>query len=264
MGSMLASGVKISVVDFVKLDIEVLENFIFKCERDVFDFTCIKRLYDGFVHIVTGVVEFIKGEQRHILNPGDTVFVFKGERYSIYAKEECSYVTSGYTLSEESREQAKKSLPKIQRKNPVVTERIRYIERVWQRQMPDRNMVCNIELLSLYLELFRINGAFMKQGFGKDVQTAIEYVHNNYKRNFAAQEIAEHCSMSPSHLRAEFKRRVGMTITEYRDRLRFSSAKEYLSTESFSIKETAEELGFCDVYYFSRFFRRFSGTTRTE
>lgn len=122
-------------------------------------------------------------------------------------------------------------------------------------------MVCKIELLSLYLEYLRSTGIFDTIRFGADIERAIEFIHNNYKRNFSAKEIAEYCNISCSYLRASFKSKIGMTIIDYRDKLRFTLAKEMLSNGQFTIKETAEELGFCDVYYFSKFFARHSGTT---
>ena len=52
-----------------------------------------------------------------------------------------------------------------------------------------------------------------------------------------------------------------MTITDYRDNLRISSAKEMLKSGMFTIKEISEELGYCDVSHFSKTFSRTCGVT---
>jgi len=52
-----------------------------------------------------------------------------------------------------------------------------------------------------------------------------------------------------------------MTITDYRNDLRISAAKQMLQSGLFSVKETAMELGYCDVYYFSKCFTAETGIT---
>ena len=57
---------------------------------------------------------------------------------------------------------------------------------------------------------------------------------------------------------------MGMTIVEYRDALRLELAKELLLSGFLSVKETAYELGFCDVYYFTKFFKAHADMTPGE
>lgn len=120
-------------------------------------------------------------------------------------------------------------------------------------------MICKIELMRLYLDFIKKHTGENEHSVDKTVSLAVKYIHENFKRNFKTDEIARFCSVSPSHLRLKFLRETGKTITEYRDDLRIKSAKELLSSGFFSVKEAAYELGFCDVYYFTKFFTQNTG-----
>ena len=98
----------------------------------------------------------------------------------------------------------------------------------------------------------------------KDIAEAVDFIHNNFKRNFTTEELSRHCAMSPSYLRTKFLKKLGVTVTEYRDNLRISAAKEMLKSEAFSINDIADALGYFDVSHFSKFFTKKCGMTPTK
>ncbi len=93
------------------------------------------------------------------------------------------------------------------------------------------------------------------------VWEARNYLHENYTRHFSTAKIADRCHISPSELRLLFARATGTTMTAYRDDLRMQQAKELLCFSDFTMKEIADMLGYCDVYHFSKVFRRLCGTS---
>jgi AraC-like DNA-binding protein len=50
---------------------------------------------------------------------------------------------------------------------------------------------------------------------------------------------------------------------EYRDSIRLLYAKDFLAEESTSVSEAAYKCGFEDVNYFSRFFKKHTGSSPT-
>ena len=50
----------------------------------------------------------------------------------------------------------------------------------------------------------------------------------------------------------------------YRDNLRIIAAKEMLESGIFSATEIAAELGYCDIYHFSKVFKKYVGVSPTE
>ena len=55
-----------------------------------------------------------------------------------------------------------------------------------------------------------------------------------------------------------------MTPLQYRDKLVVDKAKVMLKLEEITISEIAEILGFADVAYFSRFFKKHVGVSPSE
>lgn len=61
-----------------------------------------------------------------------------------------------------------------------------------------------------------------------------------------------------------FRKHLGITPSVYRDNLRCERACQMLRTDSFSIKEISEQLGYCDQLYFSAAFKRHFGISPSE
>lgn len=72
-------------------------------------------------------------------------------------------------------------------------------------------------------------------------------------------ELAGKLHISPSHLRAIFRERTGISLGRYLRESRIREAALLLRTQNLSVKETAERLGFRDIYSFSQSFKRAMG-----
>ena len=60
-----------------------------------------------------------------------------------------------------------------------------------------------------------------------------------------------------------FKEELGETFVEYLTRIRIDKAKQLLK-EGNSVKETAKLVGFCDVAYFNKVFKKHVGVTAAK
>ncbi|MFD0695204.1 AraC family transcriptional regulator [Paenibacillus sp. GCM10027628] len=78
---------------------------------------------------------------------------------------------------------------------------------------------------------------------------------------FDADEICERHHISLSTLRRMIHKATGYSLHEYVHRLKISEAKNMLLNTHQSVKETAVSLGFKDVFYFSRLFKKFVGVS---
>lgn len=83
-------------------------------------------------------------------------------------------------------------------------------------------------------------------------------VLNGYKDNLQlkVQDIASKMNLSPSNLTTQFKKDMGMSISDYRNQLLVKKATTLLTGTNLFIRECAEKLGFSDELYFSRFFKK--------
>ena len=192
-----------------------------------------------------------------VISKGDMIIVNKGDRYSISFDSTVSYVTSAFSLNLD-----KRMLPFVFKCTDGQYKRIIDICKKWQTRSWDSFTVCRIGLMQFYLEIIQNS---TKSELDEDfIMKAISYVHKNFKRNFSGKEISGYCSVSLSYLRSKFSEHTGKSIGRYRDSLRIAAAKEMLESGCFSVTEIAVELGYCDVYHFSKIFTAYEGCSPTQ
>ena len=78
-------------------------------------------------------------------------------------------------------------------------------------------------------------------------------------RVLTVAEAAGKLSYSRSHLSLLFKQKYGISLTTFIDQERIKIAKSLLTYTEMNVSETAQAMGFNDVYYFSNFFKRLTG-----
>lgn len=93
---------------------------------------------------------------------------------------------------------------------------------------------------------------------------ALEYIRINYKSRITVTALAEFCHCSDSYLSRIFKRRTGVNINVYVNKVRMEFTKSPLCLSDESIAEIAASVGFGDPNYFSRVFTQIIGIPPTE
>lgn len=93
---------------------------------------------------------------------------------------------------------------------------------------------------------------------------AIEYILHNTSARITVSELADFCSCSESYLSRIFKRRTGVNISIYINKVRVEQSKKALTSSNDSIAEIASSVGFSDPNYFSRVFTQIMGIPPKE
>jgi len=93
---------------------------------------------------------------------------------------------------------------------------------------------------------------------------AIDYVAANFHDRVDLATAARLCHMSPSHFSRVFKGERGMTFSRYLVDFRIRRACDLLAESGKSVKEVGFGVGFNDLAYFSRTFRRCVGMCPTQ
>lgn len=88
-----------------------------------------------------------------------------------------------------------------------------------------------------------------------------EKVRSRNGRAITVNELAEALSYTRSHLSKKFKQLTGENLKTYIDKLRMEKVQEMLRYSEFSIPELAADLGFSDIYSFSRFVKKHTGVS---
>ena len=243
--------------NFTGLGISKIYTIVHKEETDNFNFTSHQRPFDGFILITKGkgtVTDEYGGE--YSVREGDLILVRKGDRYEFHFPSPCSYITSGYDLFFDG-DDFPVSIPYIIKCSENQVDTIKEICNIWQSHSWDSYTKCRIMILKFYMDILKKE--LKKNSYDTITNKAKEFISENFKRNFSGEEVAKYCNMSLSYLRSKFLKETGYTINGYRDFLRIKHAKELIISGCFSISEIASELGYCDVFHFSKIFKKVTG-----
>lgn len=96
------------------------------------------------------------------------------------------------------------------------------------------------------------------------LQPAIQFILNNDLSNITVAKLSEVCNISPSGFRSLFKKNMGISPIDYISDLKIQKAQALLADKSISIADIAHNLGFNDVAYFSRFFKKRTGYSPSD
>lgn len=146
----------------------------------------------------------------------------------------------------------------------------------------DRNMIYDISTLyrriehatqvkelQALLEEFALNivhriNRYNKKNINQILQSAIDYIYENYNMSITLNELAEHSYVSTYYLSRMFKKELGKNFVEYLNEIRIAKAKELLKGNKYKTYEVAELVGIQDPHYFSKIFKKYMNMTPTE
>lgn len=98
----------------------------------------------------------------------------------------------------------------------------------------------------------------------KIVKQSMEYIEQHFGDAIIVADIAKEIGTSVSYLSRIFKEYTGETIIRTINQKKVVSAKKYLKETDMKIYEVADTLGFENVTYFSRFFKKHVGMSPKE
>ncbi|MBE7047376.1 MAG: helix-turn-helix transcriptional regulator [Ruminococcaceae bacterium] len=99
--------------------------------------------------------------------------------------------------------------------------------------------------------------------YGK-ITPAVTYIENNFNSKIYVSNLAKMCNLSESQLRRLFTDILKMSPIEYKNSLRINCAIKMLDDGYVNISEIAESLGFDNVYAFSQFFKKETGSSPSK
>lgn len=154
----------------------------------------------------------------------------------------------------------------------------------YKNMIPERNDIKNIGTLSEYFNpqdifaqkglIYSVLGVLTRSAKFKEAASneesqvllkILKYIEKNYKQNCRLQSAAEELSYGYSYLSRTFKRRMGMSYTEYLNKYRINRALYMLSHEKYmQIQDIAEQCGYDSLCSFNRNFKHFTGRTPRE
>ena len=98
----------------------------------------------------------------------------------------------------------------------------------------------------------------------KQIAPATIYIDNHVNENPPIPELAKMCMMSESCFRKHFKKCTKMSPAQYKIKVKILKAKQMLKTDTITTDEIVTALGFYDLSYFYKIFKKETGLTPAE
>ena len=88
-----------------------------------------------------------------------------------------------------------------------------------------------------------------------------DFVEKNYAEKITLEQIAQKYHYNYQYLSSYFSTKMKLTFNEYLNTIRINKAKELISHTNYTYEEIAHEVGYSNQSYFSKAFKKYTGTT---
>lgn len=93
---------------------------------------------------------------------------------------------------------------------------------------------------------------------------AVYYIRENYKKKLTLTMVAGELYVSSYYLSKILNQYIGKSFSDILSETRISKAKQLLRNPAFRVCDISEMVGFCDVAYFSKVFKKMEGISANE
>jgi len=98
----------------------------------------------------------------------------------------------------------------------------------------------------------------------EEINRALEYIEENYKKDLALEEVAREVGLSIYYFSHLFKEEVGDSFVTYLNKLRINKSKQLLQENELNIGQICYDVGYNDPNYFTRVFKEYENMTPSQ
>lgn len=142
--------------------------------------------------------------------------------------------------------------------------------KMYTLQKTDRangNYYCSGYMYALLIEFHRLMDTRenkLRSDRFRILAPVLDYIDENYHRDFPLTDLAEIAGITPQHLCRIFRQTMNMRPNEYLTQQRMQAAKTLLQRNEMSVAQVAASCGFPDAGYFSTVFKKHEGLSPVE
>ena len=242
------------------------------------------------VYVLAGECSHTIDNQTHVMSKGDYVLLdlTSNHCYHSIGDEElaiinCLFFPSFfdaslsddadiYTLFENYHFKLKKELFIQRPSGTIFKDTTREIERmltVMNNEFLDKNTgfveIIRANLIQLLMISMRSIYSDVKASVRDDtIQNILEYINTNYMKDITLKEICTKYNYTLPYISAKFKKVVGVSFMEYLQKARIDKSKTLLYDTNYAISDIAYMVGYKDVRFYHKIFKKHTGKTPGE
>lgn len=143
-----------------------------------------------------------------------------------------------------------------------LTRLVLLLREEYNKKGPFRDTAIKCALINLLLYLCRNFSQQREDAMtlgNKSIESvcmAVDYIKSSFDKRISVDKVADAVNLSRYYFMREFKRITGHTVIEYINLIRCERAVELLMCGKYNVKEIAVRLGYDDVSYFTKMFKK--------
>ena len=98
----------------------------------------------------------------------------------------------------------------------------------------------------------------------RPITEAKKYIQEHYREPLKLEEVSRIIGFNATYFSTVFKKKTGKGFLDYLTEIRMNKAKQLLCRDDMSINDVAEEVGYKDLKYFTRLFKKATGIAPSE
>lgn len=222
--------------------------------------------FDWLAVVTYGTLHIRIDGRPYVASKGDIVYVPANASYDVDTT--ANVFHEKYVALLAARETAAglplldEGVPRIVKYAPFewMADRLRAMLGEWQEQAPYAVVRCEAILLELAAvwsrELYKEPPSPSSLLLTERMKA---YIAGHYREKITKEELGAAIGRTPNHAAALFKRSTGQTISEYAHAVRIKTAVYMLKESLLTAGEISEYLGYRDLSYFHRIFKKLTG-----
>lgn len=98
----------------------------------------------------------------------------------------------------------------------------------------------------------------------RPIRIAKRYISDNYYKPLTLEIVSKEIGFNATYFSSMFKKETEMNFSEYLKKIRIENAKTLLLNTENTVEDISYAVGYSDIKYFSRLFKKLTGVTPTE
>jgi len=220
------------------------------------------RMFSRFFYIVSGSMMFDKGTNKELsASAGDILYLPHDVEYKSewISGVQGSFLTVNFIINDSSVVFSDKVSIAVHDSSGSFLRKFRRLHETWTKGAFDTHLKALSIFIDLLSEIAEETSRCGLAGRFSDISDGILRIESHFYEDISVEELSRMCSVSQATFRRKFKEYSNYSPITYRNFLRCRRAGELLESGEYNVTEAALAVGFDDLSYFNKCFKRFFG-----